>query len=187
MYNADDTGLGQVSDTSGSWQAGEMSLSWPMSLSLYFLSPIQLRKGVNEWFGMGTWCLAKANPPEGLMVPVAAWAKAWLGHHRGDPSPWHWWSHTWSAVTCAGLPSVRETWTYWRESKQVPWRCWRHWRISPTRTGWESGDCSPPRREGSRSHQGIEIYEGMVQRGWSQVQTYSTFLSVIWARESSAT
>lgn len=49
-----------------------MSLSQPMSLSLYFLSPDQWRKAVTEGFGMGAWCLAKANPPQGLMVPLAA-------------------------------------------------------------------------------------------------------------------
>lgn len=41
-----------------------LALPWPMSFSLYFLCPGQLRRGGTEWLGGGTWCLATANPPE---------------------------------------------------------------------------------------------------------------------------
>jgi len=35
-----------------------------MSLSLYFLSPAQLRRGSEKAALVGTWCPARVNPPQ---------------------------------------------------------------------------------------------------------------------------
>jgi len=55
-----------------------------------------------------------------------------------------------AAVSSPGLPSTRETWTYWRESSKGPLRPIRDWNISPMRRGGESWDCSAWKREGWR-------------------------------------
>ena len=37
------------------------------------------------------------------------------------PSAQHWWGHTCSAGSTSGLPSMRETWTYWRSPAKGQW------------------------------------------------------------------
>lgn len=64
------------------------------------------------------------------------------------PSPQCWWGHTWSTVATSGLPSTRESWTYWKESGKGPQRWWREWSISCIRKGWKSWH-SAWRRAGS--------------------------------------
>lgn len=48
--------------------------------------------------------------------------------------------HTWNTVSGSGLPSTRETQSYWRESSSGPLNCWRHWNISSMRKDWGSCD-----------------------------------------------
>lgn len=43
-----------------------------------------------------------------------------------------------SAVSSAGLPSKRETWTSWKESIRLPQIWLRSWSICPIRKGWET-------------------------------------------------
>lgn len=120
---------------------------------IIFSLPCPLSKGVTEQFGMGTWCLAKANPPLCPVLGSLVWERH--GHTGESPSKYH---EDAEDTGVSFLPWLRERGLF------------------------------NPKREGSRrSHQGIEMYEGRVQRGWSQVQTYSTSLSVIWATGSSAT
>lgn len=40
-----------------------------------------------------------------------------------------------SAVSVSVLLSTRETWSYWRESREVTQRWWRHWSISHMKKG----------------------------------------------------
>lgn len=62
------------------------------------------------------------------------------------PSP----SYTWSRVSNSGPLSIREMWTYWKESKRGPPHCWRAWSTSPVRRVWKCWDCSAWRTRGSR-------------------------------------
>ena len=86
-----------------------------------------------------------------LVVSWAALGRVWpAGRGRGAfPSTQHWWGHTCSTVFSSGLPSTRQMWTYWRESREEPLRRLRDWSICPMRKGWESWDSSAWRREGS--------------------------------------
>jgi len=40
-----------------------LSLSQSMSLTLYVLSPVQLRRGSDRAALVGTWCPPRVNPP----------------------------------------------------------------------------------------------------------------------------
>lgn len=51
--------------------------------------------------------------------------------------------HLVSALFSSELPSMREMWSYWRESSQVPLRWWRDWSLSPGRKGWERWTIQP--------------------------------------------
>lgn len=56
----------------------------------------------------------------------------------------HWWSHTLRPVSSVQrwLFTTRETWTYFRESRQRPWRQCRDKNTFPTKRAWESCDYS---------------------------------------------
>jgi len=79
-----------------------------------------------------------------------------------------------SAGSSYGLPSTRETWTYWTESSEGPKKQWKNWRISPVRKGWENRDRSAYRREGLWEH--ISICTNTQRKGaknteYSQLST----------------
>jgi len=63
------------------------------------------------------------------------------------------WGLTWSTASRCGVLGTGETWTCWSASRQGPQKGSKGWNTSPTRTGWESWDCSAWRREGSRETQ----------------------------------
>jgi len=73
-----------------------------------------------------------------------------------------WWGSTWSTGSSYGLPSARETWTFWRESNRRPPRWQRAWSTSPMWRGWESWDCCSRKGGAGESHQCPEIPEGSV-------------------------
>ena len=80
------------------------------------------------------------------------------------PSAWHWWGRSWSAGSRSGLPSTRETWTYWRESNKGPQKRWRTGTSLLSRKA-ESWGCSAWRREGSGDL--INVYK-YLKGGWKE-------------------
>lgn len=79
-----------------------------------------------------------------------------------------WWSCTCSAASNSGLSSTRETWSYWKESNEGPWRWWRTLRTSPVRRGWGGWNCAAGRRPRVFFYCSVQTHEGKLQRRWSQ-------------------
>lgn len=68
------------------------------------------------------------------------------------PLYWVWWGHTWSSVFNSWLPSTRETWAYWKESKKIPQKWWQGCIILPVRKDWVSWISLDWRREASEGN-----------------------------------
>lgn len=153
-----------------------------------FSLPCALSKGVTEQLGMGTWCLAKANRPERLMMPLAAWVKARSGRHRGGAFPLVLLKPYMECCVLCWAPSCEKDMGILERVQASTMKMLKILEYLSYHDRLREWGLLNPKKEGSRrSHQGIEMYEGRVQRGWSQVQTYSTSLWVILARGSSAT
>jgi len=83
----------------------------------------------------------------------AATGQAWRVIHVSQLSCYFtlcWWDLTWSNASRCGVLSAEGTWSCWSVSRGGPQKWSKGWNTSPTRTGWESWNCSSWRREGSK-------------------------------------
>lgn len=98
---------------------------------IHILTPAQeeWKENVRDWL---------AGP--GLLVAGEVIAASW--EKLLFPSPWHLWGCIWSAESSFGLPSTRQTWTYWRESS-VGSPSWSGaWTTQCAKRGWGRRICS---------------------------------------------
>lgn len=95
----------------------------------------------------------------------------------------HWWGTSGVLGPVLGPPRVKEMWTNWHESSEVPWRQLRtrsNWCIS---RGWERGDFSTWRREVSGG-----ILSMCMNTKWEQKRRWSqAFLSGVQWQEAADT
>lgn len=150
-------------EISAAWRNGLMGTSWnsiKRTSKLYICSGITLCT-LTCW-ELTSWRAAQQKRPLGYRWIPSCWAisvplqqkKTMVSYavDRALPEGWTQKDHHPAPVLGAGethlgslsksgLPSTRETRSYWRHSNKGPQKWLRYWSISPIKKGWESWDC----------------------------------------------